>query len=530
MRVRVRIDSCGWINALKPGTIAWQSVTSDEMKVQILELRSLFPNVSDLPAVRESFRGVIQSRKGALISCDPVPGAALPTITVISKYPAGRGYAMSYVAAIFTVIDAQLLELFISGSEDNFTGVREAMITHELMGTATPAQMEQFNKGIIPIEWKFERYHPGTRSSELAYLLSDDEKYDVRYPNHPLTRVRRAIRRIERTFQVTRLDAPASIPPPPAPATAEKGGLFSKLRGSFSKPEMTSLNLPPPEPPKDNHIEIETVPLQPMGYEELVRELGPEVANDAMLEAALKKSGIAFPGLETRQKTNRERRDQEFKNIADQFQALQTRLRAVAEAGKKLAAESTAEATILILARERTTGRWHTLAERQAVALALFDNQAFYDDFIESRELACDPEKISLKDLFGRFPELKSQGIQGLTINRCPRCTDPREVLTLDSFSDEPALLLKCATIIAGHRFLVEEKLHESLAESDAAKRRAGFMHILWHMDPGNATAHLEMGKIAVAERDPALFKYSKEKLARYAPDVLSSLPDLPES
>jgi hypothetical protein len=485
MHLKIRLDIAGWMAAGKPGIAEWQSVTSDVMKLQSCELKAPVPGADDLAAMRYFFQRMIQSRKGELISCDPLPGMTLPTVRIVSKYHAGRGHAMTFVASLAVVAEALLVELLITGTEDNFTGTREAMVTHELLKTAGASEKEQLAKNVFPIEWKFDRYQPGSRTSGLAYVLSDDEKYDAAYPNHPLTRVRRSLRRIERTFQVT--------------AT-----------------------------PMGNGINIEMVPLTPMGFEEIVRELGPQVAKDAIMEAAMKKAGVGFPALEVRQKMYRDQRDEEVKKNFENFQAEQAKLASFVEAGKKLAQESTAEGTMLILARDQATGNWHTLRERDATALAMFDSRSFFDDFVESRELACDPEVVSVKELFSRFAELKSRGIDAISINRCPRCTDPREVLPLAAIQDEPNFLLRCATIMAVQRILVEEKLQAALAESDLVKRKAGLMHIVWHMDPGNARVHLEIGKMAAEERDAALFKYSKGKLARYAPELLASLPEMP--
>lgn len=191
--LKIEIDTTGWFPLDPPQSGRWQSVTCDEIKIQAARQEATFPPLSDLGAMRRYFRQAIGTRGGALISCDVITVAGVDVIRTVSKYSAGRGYAMAYAACLTATFKNWIIELLISGSEDNFTGVREAVVTSELMETAGPSERRQWEQNVIPIEWKFERYEPGSRG-DLAYLLSDDDKYDPRFPDHPLSRVRRWLR------------------------------------------------------------------------------------------------------------------------------------------------------------------------------------------------------------------------------------------------------------------------------------------------------------------------------------------------
>ena len=77
----------------------------------------------------------------------------------------------------------------VVAEEHGTTGVREAMITAEL-----------FNAGSMTIEdyersWARDPYDSKYRGVDRSVLrfVSDDESYDERFPQHPLTKVRQII-------------------------------------------------------------------------------------------------------------------------------------------------------------------------------------------------------------------------------------------------------------------------------------------------------------------------------------------------
>jgi hypothetical protein len=80
----------------------------------------------------------------------------------------------------------------IVARERGMTGVREAAITAMLVneGKLTPESYET--------SWAQDPYDPtyaGVDRSTLRYL-SDDESYDLQFPQHPLTKVRRQLKQL----------------------------------------------------------------------------------------------------------------------------------------------------------------------------------------------------------------------------------------------------------------------------------------------------------------------------------------------
>jgi hypothetical protein len=455
-------------------------------------------------AVRDYFRGIVAGRKGALISCDPIPGGSGPLARIVSKYHSGRAQAMTYVASLAVPFDNRLLELLVTASEDTVTGVREALITHELMLAAGESEKEQLKRNVFPIEWKFERYHPGTRG-EIAYLLSDDEKHDAAFPHHPLTRVRRWLRHIERTFRVAPVEEPR-----------------------------VGLNVESDAAMQVNRCEIEPVPHTPMTFDEIVRELGPQIAADAVSEEAMKKVSrernepIMFPPIENRQQAFRNQRDTLAREAIEHFQAQQKKLQSVMGAAAKFLQEARAEQVTVVLARALDTGRWLSVREGSARALAIFQNAAFFDDFTETTGLSCEPKRITIKELFAHLGDLSAHCIDSLIFDRCPRHQDVSQVIRLADIAGEADLLRLYATNVAGKRVLIEEHLHAAMLETDPAKRLSALKHIVEHMDPAHTATCLEIARLAAAARDAALFEYCRAKLSRYEPEHLASLAAFP--
>ncbi len=495
MSLKVHIDATGWFPMDPPGA-RWESVTSDEMKLADMPPDPAFPLLSDLAAVRRYFQQLIRTRGGALISCDVVAAGEAAMVRTVSKYRAGRGYAMAYTASLAIPVADRAIELSISGSEDNFTGVREAMITAELCKTAGPSEQRQLAENRIPIEWKFERYEPGTQA-ELSYLLSDDEKYDARYPDHPLSRVRRWLRRQERGFRVE----------------AEKDSTFSRL---WHQAVPTG---------DQTRIEVHPLELKPMGFEEIVQELGGQVASDAIMPEVFSRMNppLPLPALATRQKMYRDQRDAAMKNIMEKQQELNDQVAQVREDVENLLKRLTAGTARVALARDRASGGWHTIREGEAEVLAVFTSAAFVEDFIACKALNCEPVEMNVTDLFACLSKLRGE-IAALEFDRCPRCADVRPVVRLSEITGDGELLKAYAIRVSTLKLHVERNIRIAAQETDTVKRMGTLRYTAEHLDPGAAGVRLELAKLAMQTGDAALLEESKRVLAKYSPADLASL------
>ena len=77
----------------------------------------------------------------------------------------------------------------IVAAERGKIGVREAMVTDELIKTGK-LTIQEFEGS-----WAQDPYDPSYRGVDRSVLrfISDNDCYDERFPNHPLSKIRRAL-------------------------------------------------------------------------------------------------------------------------------------------------------------------------------------------------------------------------------------------------------------------------------------------------------------------------------------------------
>jgi hypothetical protein len=178
----------------------WQNADGDVLSLA-LEAACEFPDVSDLNVVRRQSRELAQRMNSGLVQADVVAGADGPAVMLIYKRLVMPRFLFTGMLVVAPTSKASSVWTVVAG-ERGTTGVREAVITAMLM-----------NEGKLTVEgyktsWAQDPYDPaynGVDRSTLRYL-SDDECYDARLPQHPLSKVRRELRRL----RTVKLHPPAS--------------------------------------------------------------------------------------------------------------------------------------------------------------------------------------------------------------------------------------------------------------------------------------------------------------------------------
>src|SRR5947209_6767947 len=315
----IQLDRAGWEpipSATLTGAPSWHNVAKDTMRVIVGDLPPAFPALDDLEAVRRYMRQRINGMGGAVISCDVIEVVGQRAIRSIWKHRSNRGKALSFSARITLPHERSLIEVTITGTEPPLTGVREVLIFQGLMASATPAQAAILSAGGIPREWRFERYEPDTRPG-FAYLVSDAEEYDERVPQHPLSRVRRLLRRQEKHFSVSLTEVADLIPV----AAEDVPSAWQRFRNRFSAPPPASLNLSPPL--RTLEIAISQPEVKPLGYDEMMSELGVEIVTDIFAVAIFADMKQPALPMDVRQKSCEERMVAELQQLLEHQNRLQ---------------------------------------------------------------------------------------------------------------------------------------------------------------------------------------------------------------
>jgi hypothetical protein len=148
-------------------------------------------------------RNIARGNSAGLIECRADKSPLGKTVCLIYKWLNMPGYA--FTGMLFISDPNVSLVWTAVAREIGSTGIRDAVVTAELL-----------NAGELTIEsyessWAADPYDGsfnGVGRSVLRFM-SDDERYDSRFPDHPLSKVRRVLRSLPKsiTTQPMRADA-----------------------------------------------------------------------------------------------------------------------------------------------------------------------------------------------------------------------------------------------------------------------------------------------------------------------------------
>jgi hypothetical protein len=183
----------------------WQHPSGDQAELSYYHLVPDLPaGLDDLPKLRHDL-AVIHGETGCLIEAQVVQLAGVPALLRIVKMPLpnlpnGQGFVCS-----FTIPKANgSAVLQLGAMERGTTGMREAVLAAEI----------GFQNWVRP-----HPYAPELRGV-LPFHAGDDPRFDARFPDHPLSRVRAWAHHVVRTARVDPQFAslpPFQVQPPPPP-------------------------------------------------------------------------------------------------------------------------------------------------------------------------------------------------------------------------------------------------------------------------------------------------------------------------
>lgn len=192
------LDLTGF-SALEPGV--WTDGQGLLLSVHFFDL------VPDLPAsLGEPDRlrhGLARSAAGAgagLIEAELGEVDSLPAVRQLVKAPQAQGHGQAFVGS-WTIPRARCSAVVkVQAGEGRTTGLREALILNE----------------VGPMHYFTAHPYGADITGGLPSHAADDERWDARFPDHPLTRVRAALRRI--TPSLALHESFKALPPFAAPA------------------------------------------------------------------------------------------------------------------------------------------------------------------------------------------------------------------------------------------------------------------------------------------------------------------------
>lgn len=176
----------------------WLSPTGDRVTLSQFDGVPGLPPLDDLPTLRHHLAGHAAAT-GCLIEAQVVRLGGVPAILQISKLPIANRPGQVF-GCTFTVPGANATAVLgMYAEERGTTGIREGVLAAEI----------GFDRWIMP-----HPYAPELRG-KLPFHAGDDPRFDGRFPEHPLSGVRRWAHHVVRTAQVDPRFVQAADPEPP---------------------------------------------------------------------------------------------------------------------------------------------------------------------------------------------------------------------------------------------------------------------------------------------------------------------------
>jgi hypothetical protein len=177
---------------------AWLTTDGDPVTLYYFTTPSFMSaSPQNLDRWRAHMRESTAERNGAIVEVEPrtINGcAAIHDITKIPQTPFGMGY-LGCVTLPFRDFGYMVA---VACPERGITGMRDTAIFSELIQKGEVTLVEEGN----PIGWMEDPYDPSVETPP-GRNRSDDAKYDARFPDHPLSRVRHLLRQIESTLRLS---------------------------------------------------------------------------------------------------------------------------------------------------------------------------------------------------------------------------------------------------------------------------------------------------------------------------------------
>lgn len=161
-----------------------------------------FP-LSDVASLRKSYRAMAIEAGGGLMRADVIELAGLPAVETLFKFPIpGQSRGLNYIGSITLPFANLSYVIKVQSAEMGMTGVREAMLFARLNPPVQFNQEELKDKGSAKIEGLGkDPYDPSIDYPNMPTIF-EDEQYDMEFPDHPLTKVRRWLKDIRVTASV----------------------------------------------------------------------------------------------------------------------------------------------------------------------------------------------------------------------------------------------------------------------------------------------------------------------------------------
>jgi tetratricopeptide (TPR) repeat protein len=200
----IKFDTRGWTLAKqRRNALEWRNADGDALRA-CGDSNLPAPPLSELSSedsLRAFYREEAIRRGGGIVCVEIVQAGGIRAVKVINKYERRPAYAydgtliMPFKNAQFSVtIDS--IERGVTGERDALVGSTRAGLGElEIESAPVPGEPGRI-KG-----WFQDPYDPSYQGSAI-YSMSDDDRLDELFPNHPLSKIRKGLGRVQATVVI----------------------------------------------------------------------------------------------------------------------------------------------------------------------------------------------------------------------------------------------------------------------------------------------------------------------------------------
>lgn len=184
----IRLSMAGWNEEkTQEGMRVWRDSAGDTLSMAVADSPPPQFGYATGAELQRTARELAQHYGAGLIEVNQVAPPPRPIVSLIFKQLDLPAYV--YTGLLIMEIPDASLSWTIVAREHGTTGLREAIITAEMV-KAGELTLEDYERN-----WAQDPYDPAYHGVDRSVLrfLSDDKRYDARFPQHPLSKVRRVL-------------------------------------------------------------------------------------------------------------------------------------------------------------------------------------------------------------------------------------------------------------------------------------------------------------------------------------------------
>jgi hypothetical protein len=155
--------------------------------------------LTDIDAIRKSYREGVAAQGGGIVSIDVVVGAGLRMVETVFKFPQ-QPHGMTYVGALTLAFRDFSYVVRVNCQEIGTTGIRDAVVFGKVLDDQGPVTIIGGDNPRL-VGWSQDPYDPHFSRGALRNR-ADDDAWDTQFPDHPLSRVRGTLRTVKDSVHV----------------------------------------------------------------------------------------------------------------------------------------------------------------------------------------------------------------------------------------------------------------------------------------------------------------------------------------